>query len=172
MSKAVAEADLNVLAITCLDLTTTDHQKVLFECLCKANVGSLHIAPPCGTASRAREIPMNESSAMPRPKPLRSAEDLWGDSLPSSQVDRLRVQAANTLYVVSVVAASIAVRSSLVSVEIPSNLEAPRPNKFGHGCKTSKFYFDMVHVRDSFLVSKIGPSQGPHKHSTAYLHKP
>ena len=133
LSKAVAEADLNVLAIdkvakarqvsvTCLDLTTTDHQKVLFECLCKANVGSLHIAPPCGTASRAREIPMNDSAAMPRPKPLRSAEDLWGDSLPSSHVDRLRVQAANTLYVVSVVAASIAARrGSLVSVENPSN---------------------------------------------------
>ncbi|CAE7891087.1 unnamed protein product, partial [Symbiodinium necroappetens] len=36
LSKAVAEADLNVLAI---------------DKVAKANVGSLHIAPPCGTAS-------------------------------------------------------------------------------------------------------------------------
>lgn len=134
LSKAVAEAGLNVLAIdkvacarkvsvTCLDLTTADHQKVLFECLCKANVASLHIAPPCGTASRAREIPIgNPPTPRTNPKPLRSPDDLWGEVLPTSQVDKARVKAANTLYVVSVVAAAIMVqRGSLVSVENPSN---------------------------------------------------
>ncbi|CAE6939190.1 unnamed protein product [Symbiodinium sp. CCMP2592] len=61
------EADLNVLAIgkvahakqvsvTCLDLTAIDHQKVLFECLCKANVASIHIVQ-----ASAKVVPFGEN---------------------------------------------------------------------------------------------------------------
>ena len=55
----------------------------------------VHIAPPCGTSSRARERPM--SAGEWGPPPLRSSSHPWG--LPFlSPKDRRRVEQANILY--------------------------------------------------------------------------
>ena len=53
------------------------------------------LAPPCGTASLARQVPL--PGHRPRPQPLRSWE--YPDGLPSlNEWDQDRVQKANTLY--------------------------------------------------------------------------
>ena len=59
------------------------------------DVAAVHLAPPCGTCSKARGIPMPDGT--PGPPPLRSPEFLLGvpDMLPG---DRVKVEAANRLY--------------------------------------------------------------------------
>ena len=63
-------------------------------------VDYLHIAPPCGTASRAREKPISaalRAQGIPSPKPLRSESCPLG--LPGLQgLDRARVESANAIY--------------------------------------------------------------------------
>ena len=55
----------------------------------------VHIAPPCGTASRAREIPLGHGRG---PRPLRS--ELWPLGLPGlTEADQARVDSANAIYV-------------------------------------------------------------------------
>ena len=55
----------------------------------------MHIAPPCGTASRAREIPLSRGRG---PQPLRN--DLWPLGLPGlNKADQARVDSANAIYV-------------------------------------------------------------------------
>ena len=65
----------------------------------RLNIALIHWAPACGTASRAREkrIPSLEAKGIAVPKPLRSDSEPLG--LSSLQgVDKLRVEAANTVY--------------------------------------------------------------------------
>ena len=59
------------------------------------DVAAMHFAPPCGTCSKARGIPMPDGT--PGPQPLRTAEHLLGvpDMTP---LDRIKVNAANMLY--------------------------------------------------------------------------
>eukprot|EP00972_Heterocapsa_arctica_P056863 8392592-Heterocapsa_arctica.AAC.1 len=81
----------------------------------------VHFAPPCGTCSRAREIPVRGGSG---PPPLRSAAHPAG--LPSLRdVDLDKVLAANPLYeaVSSVVLDELAQGHAEVtwSVENPTN---------------------------------------------------
>ena len=55
----------------------------------------VHLAPPCGTCSKARGIPMPDGS--PGTQPVRSQEFLLG--LPDlSEIDQSKVDAANRLY--------------------------------------------------------------------------
>ena len=60
----------------------------------------VHAAPPCGTASKARSIPIPEyklRQGAPAPVPLRSTE--WPEGLPGLQgLDLVRVTLANSLY--------------------------------------------------------------------------
>ena len=77
-----------------LDLTKQAGQQLLWEVLRRANICGVHLAPPCGTASRAREIP---SSQHPSPLPLRS--ESHPDGIPSLKgLDLKRVRSANCLY--------------------------------------------------------------------------
>ena len=77
-----------------IDLATTSGQALLFRILGQPSVVALHLAPPCGTASAARSIPVPGRKA---PQPLRShtspdgLEGLIGTSLK-------RVSVANCLY--------------------------------------------------------------------------
>jgi hypothetical protein len=84
----------SVVPIVKLDLTIPSQVSVLLEPIELGMVEILTSAPPCGTASRAREIPLPGRYS---PKPLRSELFPWG--LPNlSPEDNLRVEKANQVY--------------------------------------------------------------------------
>ena len=62
-----------------LDLTDEENQKLLLSIICDPRCVYLHMAPPCGTCSRARERPIPlklQIRGAPRPRPLRDANHL------------------------------------------------------------------------------------------------
>ena len=132
LSKAAQASGLSVMpidrvskthsvSVVCLDFTKPQDQRILFECLAFANVGAAHIAPPCGTSSAARERPLPPALDHLGTKPLRSADDPWGRKLPETAGDKARVQSANCLYVVTVIACAILTRrGAFVSCESPT----------------------------------------------------
>ena len=82
-----------------LDLTLPGHQQTLFMWLRSPLVVGVFLAPPCGTASLARNIQLRDSRgrAIAGPRPLRSAASPEG--LPNlTSAERARVPAANILY--------------------------------------------------------------------------
>lgn len=83
-----------------LDLTTTAGQNALRKLVTDPSVAYVHFAPPCGTATRARDRRRKNADGTPAaldPKPLRSDEH--PDGLPNlSGKDAERVKAANILY--------------------------------------------------------------------------
>jgi hypothetical protein len=81
------------------DLTTEEGQALCWKWIKSPSCIGIFVAPPCGTCSRARGIPVNlpNGKTIPGPKPLRSDE--FPDGLPSLQgTSLLRVNAANALY--------------------------------------------------------------------------
>ena len=73
-----------------IDLTDGHGVSLLWRMLSQPNVASVHLGPPCGTSSRARDI-------RPGPQPLRSSK--FPEGLPHLRgVSLRRVQAANLLY--------------------------------------------------------------------------
>ncbi len=108
------------VAIHVLDLTKQSDIAVILDLACYVNVASAHLAPPCGTASKARERPLPDDLAHIRSEPLRSSEMPLGlEGI--SGVDAARVAAANALYALTVVIFLILhVRGAAVSVENPS----------------------------------------------------
>ena len=85
---------------TLLDLTSEHGRNIIRQSIRSGRLAFLHFAPPCGTCSRAREIPLSIEAlrrGMRTPQPLRSAE--WPDGLPQLKgLDCERVQSANALY--------------------------------------------------------------------------
>lgn len=84
-----------------IDLTHPDCLRELLDMVGDPNcVFYLHAAPPCGTASRARERRMPfrlRKRGAPEPKPLRSEKFPHG--LPSLQgLDKIKVDKANAIY--------------------------------------------------------------------------
>lgn len=83
-----------------LDLTSKQGQEGLNELIKANNAEYVHMSPPCGTASLAREIRMKNRDGTPAnfdPKPLRSQE--FPDGLPMlSPEDKERVDKANEIY--------------------------------------------------------------------------
>ena len=76
-----------------LDLTDSEGVSLLWKMLSQPNIAGVHLGPPCGTSSRARDI-------RPGPPPLRSSE--FPEGLPCLHgVNLRRVQAANSLYQLS-----------------------------------------------------------------------
>lgn len=79
------------------DLCATEGFRLLFQWLSNQFVVGIFLAPPCGSASRARNIPLKrkrDSGIAPRaPQPLRS--DMY---LNGSFVDAIKVSKANHLY--------------------------------------------------------------------------
>lgn len=76
-----------------IDLTTRRGQLEFWDIIRSQNVKYVHFAPPCGTASAARNIRRKGID----PKPLRSEEN--PDGLPNlSGANRGRVDSANELY--------------------------------------------------------------------------
>ena len=78
-----------------LDLTVQTNVDILFEWLRSPMLVYVHMGPPCGTASRAREIRMSKTSH--GPPPLRSMQ--YPDGLPHlTGLNKTRVGQANRLY--------------------------------------------------------------------------
>ena len=78
-----------------LDLSQPHAWSQLIFLLDNYDVLACHIAPPCGTCSRARGIPMPDGS--PGPQPLRSENEPLG-LRGLSYADQMRVDGANALY--------------------------------------------------------------------------
>lgn len=84
--------------ISMCDLSTPKGENLLWSWLRNKRIVGIFLAPPCGTASRAREIPLKRKRmTTPGPKPLRS--DDHPNGLPGlGWVDKLKVSLANKLY--------------------------------------------------------------------------
>ena len=103
--------------IVTLDLCHPASLAILLDLIQRDCVAGIHLAPPCGTSSRARELPNG-------PPPLRSLE--FPDELPSlSGLDALRVQQANELYRVSALIWSICCKKGILCI-----IENPRRSHF------------------------------------------
>ena len=77
-----------------IDLSSESGQTLLWRILAQPRVFAIHLGPPCGTSSRAREIKRKHGV---NPKPMRSVEH--PDGLPGLRPhDQARVNTANTLY--------------------------------------------------------------------------
>ncbi|CAE7304283.1 unnamed protein product [Symbiodinium sp. CCMP2592] len=105
-----------------LDLTRADHQALIKQEVQRADV--VWLAPPCGTGSRARDIPLPThlpADASLSAKPLRSAAHPEG--LPDlAGTDARRVRSANQLYAFSSEILELCVHLGKVCV-----VENPRP---------------------------------------------
>ncbi len=85
-----------VVPILRIDMTSQQGQRLILE---QGRVKVVHFAPPCGTMSRAREIPLPQwikDKGVPEPYPLRSERHPQG--LPGLEgTDLVKVQKANIL---------------------------------------------------------------------------
>ena len=99
------------------DLTTASGQGLALQWLSSPHVIGIFLAPPCGTCSRAREIPLDNLS----PSPLRSSK--YPNGLPHlSGQNLVRVNRANQLYkFLGVLCQQAQDRNLLVAVENPRN---------------------------------------------------
>jgi len=85
-----------------IDLTKENALPIIKQLVKDNNVKLVHIAPPCGTSTRAREIRIrkkwwNRNKKRCDPKPLRS--DLHPEGLPGLEgINKIRVEKANKLY--------------------------------------------------------------------------
>ena len=105
-----------VSPIVKLDLLEPDSVQMLFDMIDSPFCIYVHLAPPCGTASRAREIP---GRCMPQP----ARSEAHPDGLPTLQGSLLdRVRKANQLYGLAGRIFSHCMRAGkLVSCENPAN---------------------------------------------------
>ena len=82
-------------SITKLDLTQFSTQQLVLEWIRMPQVKAVFIAPPCGTASKARTIHLDDVENLPQP--LRTVEQPDGvDNLEG--LDFVRVSQSNVLY--------------------------------------------------------------------------
>ena len=83
-----------------VDLCDDSSQTWLLSMFQSMKPDVLHLGPPCGTSSRARERDILASwkqKCVPCPKPLRDADNIWGVGGLSSR-DKHKVERANKLY--------------------------------------------------------------------------
>ena len=82
-------------SVVVLDLTNSEHQALVLDWIRHDRAIAVFMAPPCGTCSLARNIPIENEPFAPRP--LRSMDE--PDGLQGlSDHERLRVSQANILY--------------------------------------------------------------------------
>ena len=102
-----------------LNLADPASLKLVLQLLRSGRVVYVHMGPPCGTASRAREIPIPGSTNAPRP--LRSAA--FPDGLSGlSDVEQLRIEQSNLLYAAVEQIVVVCLKFGILfSVENPTN---------------------------------------------------
>ena len=143
-----------------LDLTTSHGQTLLLEVLRRKEVAGVHLAPPCGTSSRAREIKRRWG---PSPRPLRS--DLHPDGIPGLRGrDAKRVKSANILYCFTG-----RVVAECISRNIPVSVENPARSLFWSTSHFSKHIapFDHLLYKTFFHHCMLGSRRKKH---TLLLH--
>ena len=83
-----------------IDLASTAGRQLASELVDNVQPFAVHFRLPCGTCSRARELPVAQKlrdQGAPQPPPLRDADHLFGfDNL--RPTDQVRVQLANEIY--------------------------------------------------------------------------
>ena len=130
--------------VVTMDLTKKEPQGTLLRGIQEQKVAFVLMAPPCGTASKAREIPISKEKLRPgqtAPAPLRSSEHPYG--LPSlKDTDLLRVQLANELY-----AFTCRVATAASEVSVPWIVENPASSYFWE-LREVKALLDLPHVHD------------------------
>jgi hypothetical protein len=92
-----------VIPILQLDLTDPADQEQLMHLLATHNVKYVHMGPPCGTYTRARDKPISAhllKAGCPNPQPLRSEQ--YPAGLPNlhnegKEIDLVKVEKANVL---------------------------------------------------------------------------
>ena len=104
-----------------LDLRQPQAQQTLREILDDDSTQGLHAAIPCGTGSRAREIPLpawksQRHLGIPDPGPLRSEAEPWGISNVKDPIDRARLESANKLILVLIEVAKICRTKGIVCI--------------------------------------------------------
>lgn len=82
-----------------LDLCSDTGRRLLTKLLTSGRVAYTHFAPPCGTASKAREIPIRPELLKGRPPPIPLRSNTHPNGLPDLHgEDAERVHKANLLY--------------------------------------------------------------------------
>lgn len=91
-------------AVLLADLSTEEGQSLVLDILEHSNVQAMHAAPPCGTASRAREKKLSEKlirDGAPAPRQLRSEQfprGLPNPFPPFTDNEVTRISRANAIY--------------------------------------------------------------------------
>ena len=81
------------------DLTTEAGTTLLMQWLGNEHVVGIFLAPPCGTASRSRSIPLKRKKPGDPSAPVPLRTDEHPNGLPHLQfIDRVKVSKANRLY--------------------------------------------------------------------------
>ena len=115
------KAQRNSGRVLIADLTTKHGQSLCRTWLASPNLAGLFIAPPCGTCSRARGIPVRLPSGriVPGPQPLRTDESPNGVRH-MSWINRMRVSSANKLYhFITQISLEVLRRGLILCVENP-----------------------------------------------------
>eukprot|EP00435_Cladocopium_sp_Y103_P041033 s2882_g11.t1 len=134
-SKAALQAGLRVISvdhevvqpfapIVALDLTTASGTQILWDILRSPGLKAVHLGLPCGTSSRARELPLPKAlrlAGVPEPPPLRSAEHPLGIPGLAAHHQR-RVDSANALYKLAIdIILWCHIHGIVISIENPAN---------------------------------------------------
>ena len=144
-----------------LDLTQQWVQDLIVKEITLGRISGIHLGPPCGTASKARNIPIKRKlvkKGAPNPQPLRSSAHPLGFPWLKG-LNKVKVQAANCLYEFSANLVLLCEKHDvLLTVENPENSlmwETPFFKSL-----LQRFYF---HVIDACEYGS------EHKKSTAFL---
>ena len=109
--------------IVTMDLCKEGAWEKLEAIIREPGVHAVHFAPPCGTASRARDkaVPQwLQALGVPSPPPLRSMEYPWGIPEISSEYQVTKLEAANMIYRIVARGISLCLQLSIiVSAENP-----------------------------------------------------
>ena len=164
-----------------LDLTKPWVQTMVLEEVASGRVDGVHLGPPCGTSSRARNIPIKKKlkrQGVPSPKPLRSSR--WPDGLPNLKgVNKERVAAANELYSFCRRVIEACERHNvLFTVENPTNSFMWETSFFRH-LVDNHFFSDVdaceygsEHKKSTGFLSNFFPNRLQLKCSGSHVHKP
>ena len=148
-----------------IDLASEHGQALLWRILEQSRVFAIHLGPPCGTSSRAREIKRRYGT---NPKPLRSVEH--PDGLPGLRPqDQARVNTANTLYqLCGAIMAFATTHGIICSLENPARTHMWGylfPQQWYPGCQAQVVYsaIPSLHVWEQAqeAYQPVGESQLP-----------
>ena len=110
--------------VVTLDLTTETGTRILWDIMRAPGLEAVHLGLPCGTSSRARELPIPlalRRAGVPEPRPLRSAAYPLGIPGLAAHHQR-RVDSANVLYQLAIeIILWCDERNIIISIENPAN---------------------------------------------------